>query len=57
MKIGKKKDYGEIVAPNLFGYITSAPKQLFKKENIIGRQNDKYIKEIIKGADKIVCVW
>lgn len=57
IKLGKKNGYGEIVVLNLFARITPDPKELFKRENIIGPENDQYIKKTIKNADKIVCGW
>ena len=48
--------YGGLMVGNLFTYRTTYPKELFKTKEPEGKENLKYIKQMIKDADLVICV-
>lgn len=53
----QKHGYGTIEVVNLYAFISTDPKELGKVSDPIGRENDKYINDAAKRADKIVVAW
>src|SRR6266487_4262211 len=49
--------YGGFIMVNLFALISTEPKQLLSAENPIGAENDKYLINAFKEAEKIICCW
>lgn len=48
---------GEIEIVNLFAYRSTNPKQLYSYADSIGKENDLFILDSIKKANKIIIAW
>jgi len=53
----KSWGYGGVYMLNLFGFRATKPTDMFKAEEPIGQDNDKYIEEYSKICDKVICAW
>ena len=53
----KNWGYGGFYMLNLFAFRATHPEDMFKENEPIGKDNDKYIKEYSKKCDKVMCVW
>jgi hypothetical protein len=42
---------------NLFAYRASKPEELKTVTDPVGSENDRYIQEVVKRADKIIVAW
>ena len=49
--------YGRMIITNIFAYRATAPEWLLKTEDPVGRENDSYILQTAKAADRVVCAW
>ncbi len=49
--------FGGCFLTNLSAYVTTYPKELFKVENPVGVDNDKWIAEISNKTDVVVFAW
>ena len=57
INFAKDWGYGGLMVGNLFAYRTTYPKELFKTKEPEGKENLKYIKQMIKDADLVICAW
>lgn len=57
VNFAKSWGYGSLSMLNLFAYRATDPAELLNKEYIIGEDNDTYLKQAFKHADKVVCAW
>lgn len=53
----KSWGYGGYYMTNLFAYRTAYPTELFKVNDPIGNDNDKWIIEIASRVDKVILAW
>ena len=53
----KQWGYGVFSIANIFAYRATNPKELYKANNPIGLDNDRYIRESAECADLIVAAW
>ena len=53
----KEWGYGGFYMTNLFAFRTPYPKDLLKEVDPIGRDNNRWIKEISSKVDKVVLAW
>ena len=49
--------YGSLEVVNLFAYRASKPEELKTVTDPVGSENDRYIQEVVKRADKIIVAW
>lgn len=49
--------YGSLEVVNLFAYRTSKPVELKNVTDPVGKENDRYLKEVVERADKIIVAW
>jgi hypothetical protein len=57
MQIAKREGYEGIFVTNLYSYITPDPKKLNEVKNPIGSKNERWIKQMYKICDKVLCIW
>ncbi|XAK55451.1 DUF1643 domain-containing protein [Bacillus inaquosorum] len=57
VNFSKSWGYGGMIIVNLFAYISPHPQDLKKADNPIGENNNEYILEAVKMADKIILAW
>jgi hypothetical protein len=57
INFAKDWGYGGLMIGNLFSYRTTYPKELFKTKYPEGKDNLKYIKQMIKRSDLVICAW
>ncbi|QKF64914.1 DUF1643 domain-containing protein [Campylobacter corcagiensis] len=58
INFAKSWGYDGIYMLNLFAYVSTSPDNLYNDSiDPIGNENDKFILEYSKKADKVVCVW
>jgi hypothetical protein len=57
INFAKSWGYGGIYMLNLFAVRTPKPKKIYKADEPIGSENDKYLKEYSQKCDKIICAW
>ena len=55
--IANNNGYGGILVVNLFAFRATKPRNLFKAEDPVGLDNNKWIVETCKMSDKIICGW
>ena len=53
----KREGMGALEVVNLFAYRATDPKSLLNAKDPIGPENDKFLREVFKRADLIVCAW
>ena len=46
-----------IVVANLYAYRTAYPKELWKAEDIIGPENDGWLRQLFQAHKEVVCAW
>jgi len=49
--------YGGLVIANLFAYRSTDPSELYKVSDPVGKDNDKYLKQLSGEASETVCAW
>ena len=57
ISFAKSWDYGSLIVVNLFAFRSASPLELRQVEDPIGNQNDRYLKKVIKSADRVVVAW
>ena len=50
-------NYGRLEVVNLFAYRTSKPSLLKQAAEPIGRDNERYIVDTVKGSDRVILAW
>lgn len=54
---GRIWGFSEIYVVNLYAFRTSKPKELWKSNDPVGLENDKFLKELAGKYKNIVCAW
>ncbi|WP_313771616.1 DUF1643 domain-containing protein [Bacillus velezensis] len=57
VNFSKYRGYGGMIIVNLFAYISPYPQDLKKIDDPIGENNNEYLLEVAKMADKIILAW
>ena len=59
VKFSDKWGYGGIYVGNLYAYISTNPKKMFKLSLDVrkGPENEKYLKDLISKSEKVVYAW
>ena len=57
ISFAKSWGYGSLEVVNLFAYRASKPVELKKVTYPVGKENDRYLKEAVERADKIIVAW
>ncbi|MBB6452576.1 hypothetical protein HNQ94_001021 [Salirhabdus euzebyi] len=57
VNFAKAWGYGSMKIVNLFAYITPNPAQLLEVAEPVGKENDRFIEEVISTSDEIVYAW
>jgi hypothetical protein len=53
----KSWGYGALCMTNLFAFRATNPKELYRNSNVVGAENDEWIKRCAKGACVVVAAW
>lgn len=57
MNFAKSWGYGGLMVGNLFAYRSTNPKYLLDVDDPIGPENKKYLDEMIKSCEIVICAW
>lgn len=57
IKFAMNWGYGGIYMVNLFALRSTDPRNLSKKGDPVGHDNDKHLKSIFNSVDKVICAW
>lgn len=57
ISFAKSWGYGSLEVVNLFAYRDSKPVKLKDATDPVGKENDRYLQEVVKRADKIIVAW
>lgn len=57
MAFSRRWGYGTLTVVNLFAFRATDPKELIATRYPVGSENDFWIAEAAKKADKIICAW
>ena len=57
ISFAKSWGYSSLEVVNLFAYRASKPVDLKKVTDPVGKENDRYLKEAVERADKIIVAW
>lgn len=57
MNFAKSWGYGGVVMSNIFAYRATAPKDMMKVTDPVGKNNDKWILKLAKDAGVVVAAW
>ena len=57
MNFAKSWGYGGVVMSNIFAYRATAPKDMMKVKDPVGKNNDKWILKLAKDAGVVVAAW
>ena len=57
INFAKRWGYGILTVANLFAFRAPNAKELFKAADPVGPDNDRWICEAVKSADKVVLAW
>lgn len=50
-------DFGGILAGNLYAYVSSDPRVLTQNDDVIGLENNDYLRQMIALAKVVLCAW
>ncbi len=53
----KRWGYGGLFLANLFSYRSTDPDNLYSVDDPIGPRADRYLSQIVKEADLVICCW
>jgi hypothetical protein len=57
ISFSKNWGYGGLMVANLFAYITPYPKELFAYKYPEGNNNRKYIEQMMRKCEIVICAW
>lgn len=57
IKYAKQWGYQSMCMTNIFAYRATDPKNMKAQVDPVGPENNRYLKEVAAGADKIICAW
>ncbi|WP_038015682.1 DUF1643 domain-containing protein [Synechococcus sp. PCC 7335] len=57
MQFAQRWEYAALDVVNLFGYRTPHPTKLKQVDDPIGDQNDRYLRQAVEAAERVVLAW
>lgn len=57
MERARRLGFGGIIVVNIFAYRSTDPSQLYRVQNPIGFENDKYIVSEMQRCPRVICGW
>ena len=57
IKYAENWGFGGFIMVNLFAFRATNPNELYKAENPVGIDNDKYLQEAFGKVEKVICCW
>ena len=57
MEIARTQGFGELEVVNLYAFRTPHPSVLWQSRKPIGARNDRYIREALSRANKVILAW
>ena len=52
-----KLGFSRLIVTNLFAFRSTNPANLFQAEDPVGPDNDRWLMEVAKGSDMVICGW
>jgi hypothetical protein len=57
INFAKSWGYGGVCMANLFAYRATKPKDLLARKRVIGKDNNDWLLDLAKDADKVIAAW